>query len=137
MNECLRSFIDLKGNFQLANFLFKSVNELMKNSLDMGTLLSSDPQKLRAYKEQTKKLFKNKWMNIAEALEFFEIIQKCDCNSSQKELYCDICKGSRYKISSYLTVDEIKEISTFVNSGEDLGVYDKLQEGLKKLPQDT
>jgi len=52
--EDWKKYIDSNGDFQLANFLYKSVNELMKHSLDMGTLLSSDPQKLRAYKEQTK-----------------------------------------------------------------------------------
>ena len=52
-----KSYTDVNGDFQLANFLYKSINELMKNSLDMGTLLSNDQYKLRAYKEQTKKLF--------------------------------------------------------------------------------
>jgi hypothetical protein len=48
-----KSYTDVNGDFQLANFLYKSINELMKNSLDMGTLLSNDQYKLRAYKEQT------------------------------------------------------------------------------------
>ena len=53
-----KKFTDVNGDFQLANFLYKGINDLMKHSLDMGTLLSNDPHKLRAYKEQTKKLFK-------------------------------------------------------------------------------
>ena len=50
-----KKFTDVNGDFQLANFLYKSINDLMKQSLDMGTLLSNDQQKLRAYKEQIKK----------------------------------------------------------------------------------
>mgnify|MGYP000014555495 CR=1 FL=1 len=49
-----KKFTDVNGDFQLANFLYKSINDLMKQSLDMGTLLSNDQQKLRAYKEQIK-----------------------------------------------------------------------------------
>lgn len=128
-----KNYIDKNGDFQLANFLYKNINELMKHSLDMGTLLSSDPQKLRAYKEQTKKLFKNKWLNVAEALENFGIIEKCDCYSQEQEIYCDICKGSRYKVSSYLSPDEMREVSTFVNAAEDVRIQEKLQKGLLKL----
>jgi hypothetical protein len=131
-----KSYIDQKGDFQLANFLYKSINELMKNSLDMGTLLSNDQHKLRAYKEQTKKLFKNKWFDIANCLEYFDVIEKCICFSEQRENYCEICKGARYKISSYLSADEVKEISTFVNAAQDQEVQEKLQKGLKKLLED-
>jgi len=128
-----KNYIDQNGDFQLANFLYKSINELMKNSLDMGTLLSSDQHKLRAYKEQTKKLFKNKWFDIANCLEYFDVIEKCVCFSEQKDNYCEICKGARYKISSYLSADEIKEVSTFVNAAHDQEIQEKLQKGLKKL----
>jgi hypothetical protein len=128
-----KNYIDKNGDFQLANFLYKSINELMKHSLDMGTLLSDDAHKLRAYKEQTKKLFKNKWLDVASALEYFDIIQKCECYMGQKEVYCDICKGSRYKISSYLSPDEMREVSTFVNAAHDAELQTKLQKGLMKL----
>jgi hypothetical protein len=128
-----KNYIDKNGDFQLANFLYRNINELMKHSLDMGTLLSNDPQKLRAYKEQTKKLFKNKWLNVAEALENFEIIEKCDCYFQDQEIYCDICKGSRYKVSLYLSPDEMREVSTFVNAAEDVKIQEKLQKGLLKL----
>lgn len=128
-----KNYTDSNGGFQLANFLFKNINELMKNSLDMGTLLSNDSQKLRAYKEQTKKLFKTKWLNIADALEYFDIIEKCSCYSDRSEPYCEICKGARYKISYYLSPDEIREISTFINSSSSNQTEDKLQKGLNKL----
>jgi len=131
-----KNYIDKNGNFQLANFLYKSINELMKHSLDMGTLLSNDSQKLRAYKEQTKKLFKNKWLTLAEVLEYFDIIEKCVCYNEEHEIYCDVCKGSRYKISSYLSADEMREVSTFVNASHSIEFQEKLQKGLRKLIQE-
>jgi hypothetical protein len=72
-----KNYIDVNGNFELPNFLYKTINELMKQALDMGTLLSDDQYKLRAYKEQTKKLFKQKWFTIAQSLEFFNLIEQC------------------------------------------------------------
>jgi hypothetical protein len=131
-----KNYTDVNGDFQLANFLYRSINELMKNSLDMGTLLCADQQKLRAYKEQIKKLFKNKWLNIADALEYFEIIEKCVCYTDRSEPYCDVCRGSRYKISSYLSPDELREVSTFVNAIQDSETQEKLQKGLIKLLED-
>lgn len=126
-------FINENDDFELPNFLYRTIMDLMKQSLDMGTLLSNDQQKLRAYKEQTKKLFKSKWLNIADALEYFDIIEKCVCHNDRSEPYCEICKGSRYKISSYLSPDELREVSTFVNAKQDSELQDKLQKGLMKL----
>lgn len=131
--EDWKKYIDLNGDFQLANFLYKSVNELMKHSLDMGTLLSNDSHKLRAYKEQTKKLFKSKWFDIAQSLEFFDIIEKCVCHSEQQEQYCDICKGARYKVCSYLTADQVKEVGIFYGAQRNTELVDKLQKGLMKV----
>lgn len=112
----LSSFADKNGNFQLANFIYRTVNELMKHSLDMGTLLSDDSAKLRAYKEQTKKLFKSKWHDIAEVLEYYSLIEKCSCAAFGRETYCEICKGARYIITDFLSADEINEIGTFIKS---------------------
>jgi magnesium-transporting ATPase (P-type) len=127
-----KKYIDSSGNFQLANFLYKSINELMKNSLDMGTLLSSDQHKLRAYKEQTKKIFKSKWLDIAQSLEFFDIIERCTCFSEQGEQYCEICKGARYRISSFLNSDEVREIGVFFNAAQNAELANKLQKGLMR-----
>jgi hypothetical protein len=104
----------------------------MKHALDMGTLLSTDSHKLRAYKEQTKKLFKNKWFEIAQSLEFFDIIEKCICYTATQEVYCDICKGARYKLSSYLNSDEIREVGIFFNAAQSAELANKLQKGLMK-----
>jgi len=127
-----KKYTDVNGDFQLGNFLYRTINELMKQSLDMGTLLSNDQQKLRAYKEQTKKLFKNKWFDIASALEFFEILEPCSCRVDIEEIYCDICKGSRYRIASYLTSDEIREVGIFLNAAQSAELAEKLQKGLVK-----
>lgn len=124
-------FLDSRGNFQLGNYIYRSINDLMKNSLDMGTLLSDDTQKLRAYKEQTKKLFKSKWFEIAEILESFEVIEKCSCWSTERESYCDICRGSRYRTSEFISVDEIQEIGIFLVD-ENIDVSDKLQQTLPR-----
>jgi hypothetical protein len=127
-----KKYTDINGDFQLANFLYRNINDLMKHSLDMGTLLSSDQQKLRAYKEQTKKLFKSKWFEVAQALEFFDIIEKCVCHNESHEQYCDICKGSRYKLTSYLTADEVREVGVFYNAAQSAEVVDRLQKQLMK-----
>lgn len=125
-----KKFTDINGDFQLANFLYRNINDLMKHSLDMGTLLSNDQQKLRAYKEQTKKLFKNKWFEIAQALEFFDIIEKCVCYSEVQDKYCDICKGARFKLTSYLTSDEINEIGVFYSAAQNADAAEKLYKKL-------
>lgn len=132
-----KSFINVNGDFELPNFLYKTINDLMKQALDMGTLLSDDQYKLRAYKEQTKKLFKNKWYDLAQALEFFGIIEQCSCSTvrseaNNKDIYCDICKGARYIISSALTPDEMREVSMFVNAAQNVEVAEKLQKSLMK-----
>lgn len=126
-------YINENGDFELPNFLYKTVMDLMKQSLDMGTLLSEDQAKLRAYKEQTKKLFKNKWYEIAKALEAFSIIDPCICSTQEKETYCDICKGARYIISSTLTPDQMREIGLFTNAGTTSDIINKLQKSLNEI----
>jgi hypothetical protein len=128
-----KNFTDGNGNFQLANYIYRSINDLMKHALDMGTLLSNDQQKLRAYKEQTKKLFKARWYEIAECLEGLDLIEKCSCFTEDREIYCDICKGSRYKLSQFLTSDEIREVSLFVNNNSNYEIAQKLQKGLMQV----
>lgn len=131
-----KMYINENGDFELPNFLYKTVMDLMKQSLDMGTLLSEDQAKLRAYKEQTKKLFKNKWYEIAKALEAFSIIDPCICSTQEKEVYCDICKGARYIISSTLTPDEMREIGLFTNAGTTTEIITKLQKSLNDILSD-
>lgn len=127
------NYINKSGDFELPNFLYKTINDLMKQSLDMGTLLSEDQAKLRAYKEQTKKMFKSKWHEIAKALEFFNIIDPCICSLNEKDIYCDICKGSRFTINSVLTPDEMKEIGVFVNAASNKEIIHRLQKSLNEI----
>jgi hypothetical protein len=129
-------FLDKNGNFQLANYLYRTINELMKHSLDMGTLLSDDQAKLRAYKEQTKKLFKGKWHDVAEMLEFYSLIKKCSCSNFGKETYCEICKGARYIVTDFLSADEIHEFGTFINSANQ-EIKEKLHKSLMELIEEN
>ena len=76
-----KNYIDLNGNFELPNFLYKTINELMKQALDMGTLLSDDQYKLRAYKEQTKKLFKK----IQKSIDLINIFKINKINAHNPE----------------------------------------------------
>lgn len=128
-----KMFINENDDFELPNFLYRTIMDLMKQSLDMGTLLSNDEQKLRAYKEQTKKLFKGKWYEIAKALEAFSIIDPCICSTQEKEIYCEVCKGARYIISSTLTADEMREVGLFTNAGTSSEIIKKLQKSLNKI----
>ena len=133
MSNEWKNYINTNGDFELPNFLYKTINDLMKQSLDMGTLLSSDQYKLRAYKEQTKKLFKNKWFDIAEALEFFGIIEKCGCYSNGKDFYCEVCKGARYLPTAVLTPDEMREIGVFIGADQNIALVDKLQKSISDV----
>lgn len=126
-------YLNKNGDFELANFLYKTINTLMKQSLDMGTLLSNDQAKLRAYKEQTKKVFKQKWFEVAKALEHFGIIEQCSCYYDEKETYCEVCKGARYITSSMLTADEMREVGVFTNAGQNAEIVAKLQKGLQEV----
>lgn len=132
-----KNFINENGDFELPNFLYKTITDLMKQSLDMGTLLSSDQHKLRAYKEQTKKTFKSKWYDIAKALEYFDIINTCICASDDKEVYCDVCKGARYIINSTLTADKMREVGVFTNAGTSVDIIDKLQKSLNDILRES
>jgi hypothetical protein len=83
-----RNYVNEFGDFELPNYLYQINKELMKQSLDLGTLLSDDKAKLRAYKEQIKSVFKRRWMELAQALEFFDIIVPCRCSLDE---FCEEC----------------------------------------------
>lgn len=122
-----RKYVDDNGDFALPTYLYRVINELMKHTLDMGTLLSSDRDKTRAYKEQIKKMFKRRWFEIAEALEAFEIIVPCACSASD---FCRSCGGSRYLLNSALTPDELREVAFVVSADQNADdVMERLQKG--------
>lgn len=124
-----RQYVNEEGDFELPAYLYKCINDLMKASLDMGTLLSTDQARLRAFKEQTKSVFKNRWLEVAQALEAFEIIVPCGCPSNE---YCRICGGARYRLNGALSPDELREISIVVAPGNNGKIAAQLEEGLHK-----
>lgn len=126
-------YINHDGDFELAEYLFRCLNDLMKQALDMGTLLSSDPVKTRAYKEQIKRTFKDRWRLLAEALEYFEIIVRCSCDNN----FCEICGGSRYILNSALSPDVLREIAVITSPADDPELERKLQEGLARAMQEV
>ena len=86
-------YVNGSGEFELPAYLYKMINSLMKETLDLGTLLSSDSAKTRAYKERIKEAFKAQWYLLAEALDYFEIVVPCECYGSND--FCNLCGGSR------------------------------------------
>jgi hypothetical protein len=124
-----RSYISETGDFELPNYLYRIINDLMKQSLDLGTMISDDKVKLRAYKEQVKRTFRSRWFDVAEALQYFDIIEPCVCQEGE---FCRICGGSRYRLSAWLTPDEMQQISMAFAVEQSDELITKLQEGLKK-----
>lgn len=106
---------------------------MMKVNLDLGTLVCNDPAKLRAYKERVKSTYKEKWLDIASVLEFFEIIQRCICDHDE---FCKVCGGSRYILSETMTADEIRQISYAFGADVEAGIAKKLEDGLKRVQLD-
>jgi hypothetical protein len=127
-----KSYIDQNGDFELAKFLYQSNLSLMKYALDMGTLLSTDQARLRAYKEQIKAAFKGSWLDTAKALEYFDIIVPCVCSTE----YCRICGGARYRLNATLSPDMMEEIFVATNGSDDPERQKKLEEGLQKALQE-
>lgn len=129
-----RTYVDNNGDFELAAYLYKVISDLMKTSLDMGTLLSTDQTRLRAYKESVKGIFKNRWLEVAQALEAFDIIVPCGCPANE---YCKVCGGSRYRLNSALSPDEMREIAVVMSPDGDAELHNKLQAGMQKALQET
>jgi hypothetical protein len=124
-----KNYVNEHGDFELPLYLYRVINSLMKSSLDMGTLLSEDKAKLRAYKEQTKNLFKKRWLEVAQSLESFDLIIPCGCEQNE---YCKVCGGSRYILNSALSSDQLKEVAVVVGAEQDAELADKLHKGLVK-----
>jgi hypothetical protein len=124
-----RNYVNEFGDFELPNYLYQINKELMKQSLDLGTLLSDDRSKLRAYKEQVKNVFKRRWMELAQALEFFDIIVPCHCALDE---FCEDCGGSRYVLNAVLSPEQMREIGIVFSADADAELAQKLQSGLTK-----
>ena len=124
-----RNYVNVNGDFELPNYLFRMNTELMKQALDMGTLLSEDPAKLRAFKEQIKKHFKARWIETAQALEYFDLVVRCRCKQDD---YCEVCGGSRYLLNMALSPDQMREVAFIYGAQADSEIAEKLQKGLVK-----
>jgi hypothetical protein len=124
-----RNYVDPKGDFELGHYLYRVILDLMKESLDMGTMLSEDPAKRRAFKEQVKRSFRKKWQDVAEVLEFFDILVPCICRERE---FCKICGGSRYRLNQALSADKMQEIAVIMTPGQSDELRDKLMAGLDK-----
>jgi hypothetical protein len=125
-----RKYVNKSGDFELPAYLYKMITSLMKESLDLGTMLSNDPAKTRAFKERIKESFKEQWLATAEILEAFGIIVRCECFDTSE--YCKICGGSRYQLNGSLSPSVMKEIAFFTAKEESGEVSQKLAEGLQK-----
>jgi hypothetical protein len=128
-----KSYVNAQGDFELPNYLYRTFMELMKQALDMGTLLSEDQAKLRAYKEQIKKHFKTCWFNTAQALEFFDMVIPCTCRPTD---YCEICGGSRYVLNHAVSPDKLREVAVFYGAEATSELADKLHQGLLQALRD-
>ena len=119
-DEDIAKFVDVNGDLSLPHYLYRMIMDVMKTSLDLGTLLSDDPAKLRAFKERVKKTHRQKWNELAEILFEMGLIEPCSCDPRNK---CLVCGGSRYVTSSFLQADEIREYAVVV-SGPDPSIMD-------------
>lgn len=96
MNE---EYID-EEEFNIVKFIYMNINQSMKYALDLGTMVSTDPQKLRAFKEQIKKNARFQWEEIGRALVYLGLADECQCKRGD---YCTICSGSRFVMSSLIS----------------------------------
>ena len=122
-----RSFVNENGDFELPFYIHRVIWDLMKFSLDMGEILATDDKKLRAYKENVKRTFKAHWYEIAQALEEFDIVERCSCAEDD---FCEICGGSRYLLSSWIGPDNLNQTMLVVGAEDKIDIAAKLQKGL-------
>jgi len=123
-----KRYVNAEGDFELAKYLYRTNKDLMKLTLDMGTLLSDDKAKLRAFKEKIKQDFTLRWENIAEALELFGMVVPCVCTPG---MYCAECGGARYLLNQGLNPDQMNEIGVALAS-DDKQVQESLRQGLER-----
>ncbi len=129
-----RSFVNDNGDLELPFYIHRVIWDLMKFSLDMGQMLSEDDKKLRAYKESIKKTFKSRWHEIAQALEEFDIVERCGCSDDD---YCDVCGGSRYLLSSWVGPDNLQQISLVLGAEQKSEIAHQLHKGLLRAVQEV
>lgn len=125
-----RNYVNEKGEFELPFYLYRVIYGLMKNALDLGTLLSEDERRLKAYRDRVKATFKNQWLQIAQSLEHFGLIQPCGCALDD---FCSICGGSRYVMDTTFNEDEVREVFTVLSNNADDETAVRLKQELASL----
>lgn len=129
------SFIDEFGDLELGSFLYETNLHLMKSMLDMGTMVCENEERLGAYRRAVKELFKTQWLLVAQCLEEYGVIVRCICDYDE---FCHRCRGSRYLLNTFLTENEIRDISLVVNDEFDTPelraeMYDQMQKAMLEL----
>lgn len=125
-----KDYLTQEGNFKLPVYLYEANKDLMKQTLDLGTLMSEDEAKKRAFKEQIKKLFKQRWRDMADALEFFEVIEPCGCKEGS---FCGECRGSRFVMNQAVQPKQLQEIAFVYGDSNDPDLHHKLEMGMVKV----
>ncbi len=122
-----KKYVDDDGTVEFPKYIYHTMMDLMKTSLDLGTMVCQDSVKLRAYKEQVKSAYRNRWLELASLLESFGVIEPCVCGEKD---FCRVCGGSRYLLNQSLSLQKLEEIS-YVGPKDDI-LESKLEEGLRK-----
>jgi hypothetical protein len=68
-------------------------------------------------------------MELAQALEFFDIIVPCRCSLDE---FCEECGGSRYILNAVLSPEQMREVGIVFSADADAELAMKLQAGLTK-----
>lgn len=102
---------------------------VMKEVLDLGTLVCHNAKEERAFKERTKAAHKKAWKEIASVLLELEIVTPCICRETE---YCEICGGSRYVLNddTVFSNADTTTVALNMNASEDIQI--RLQTGLLK-----
>lgn len=122
--------INPKGYIEFPSFIYDLLMSLMKETLDLGTLLSSDSNKMRAFKERTKSSYRKAWLDTASLLAEFGMITPCICNEKD---FCKICGGSRYILAEDLTTDINTAVTTVISKNSSEVIEQKLRENMVKF----
>lgn len=127
-----QDYIDDDGLVELPKYIYTIILHLMKYSLDLGTLFaeSEDDPQLKAFRNRVKNEFKDRWVDIAEVLEYMELIVPCGCSWDD---YCLQCHGARFLLDKNFSADVIHEISTVVREDADDDLAIRLQQELAEF----
>lgn len=120
-------YVDEDGQVELPNYVYTVILHLMKYTLDLGAIFADgdDDPRLRSFRNRVKSEFKERWYDIAEMLEYMELIVPCGCSFDD---FCYSCQGARYLLNKSLSADIVHEISTVVADTDDSELAARLQQ---------